>query len=61
MPIVQIELLEGRNTEQKRKLVSNVTNAICESVDCPKESVTIILREMPNDHLAKAGILDCDK
>lgn len=61
MPIVQIELLEGRTTEQKRKLVSKVTDAIVDSVDCSKENVTIVLREMPTNHLAKAGILDCDK
>jgi len=60
MPIVQIEMLEGRTLEQKRNLVEKVTVAISESVNCPKENVTIILREMSEQHLAKAGKLRCD-
>jgi len=61
MPIVQIEMLEGRTLEQKRMLVEKVTDAISQSVNCPKESVTIILREMSHQHLAKAGKLKCDQ
>jgi len=61
MPIVQIDMLEGRSLEQKRVLVEKVTDAISESVSCPKENVTIILREMPHHHLAKAGKLRCDQ
>ena len=61
MPIVHIELLEGRTTEQKRQLVTKVTEAITESVNCPKESVTIVLSEMATNHLAKAGKLTCDE
>ena len=61
MPIVQIEMIEGRTLEQKRNLVENVTAAICESVDCPKENVSIIIREMSKEHSAKAGILKCDQ
>ncbi|MFZ5945529.1 MAG: 2-hydroxymuconate tautomerase [Bacillota bacterium] len=60
MPIVQIELVEGRTLEQKRALVAKVTDAIAESVNCSKENVTIILREMSPQHIAKAGKLRCD-
>ncbi|SMB96130.1 4-oxalocrotonate tautomerase [Desulfonispora thiosulfatigenes DSM 11270] len=61
MPIVQIDLLEGRTVEQKRELVTKVTEAISESVNCSKDNVTIILRDMPTHHLAKAGVLKCDE
>lgn len=61
MPIVQIELLEGRSIEQKRELVKKVTEAISETANCPKENVTIILREMTNYHLAKGGIIKADE
>ncbi len=61
MPIVQIELLEGRTLEQKRAMVEKVTEAICETGNCPKEAVTIILREVAPQHLGKAGKLKCDQ
>lgn len=61
MPIVQIDLLEGRTLEQKRALVEKVTDAISETASCPKENVTIILRDIPTQHLGKAGKLKCDQ
>ncbi|NPV53255.1 MAG: 4-oxalocrotonate tautomerase [Firmicutes bacterium] len=61
MPIVQIELFEGRTTDQKRRLVERVTNAIVESVNCPPEAVTIILREMKPENYASAGRLWTDR
>lgn len=60
MPIVQIDMLEGRTLEQKRALVSKVTAAITETANCPAEAVTIIIREMPPTHLGKAGKLRSD-
>jgi len=57
MPIVQIEMLEGRTLEQKKKLVEKVTEAIVESVDVPAEKVSIIIREMARENFAKAGKL----
>ncbi len=61
MPIVQIELLEGRTVEQKRALVKEVTDAICRTVNAPPEAVRIILREMKFENYAGAGVLRCDQ
>lgn len=61
MPIVQIYILEGRTTAQKRKLVSSVTAAICESIDVPAEKVKIIITDMPNNNYANAGVLVIDE
>jgi 4-oxalocrotonate tautomerase len=61
MPIVQVELLEGRTVEQKRVLVEKVTQAIVESVGAPAENITIIIRDMPKENYAKAGKLAWDK
>ena len=60
MPIVQIELLQGRTVEQKRKLAEKVTEAIAESISCPRDAVSIIIREMAPEHFAKGGILRID-
>lgn len=60
MPIVQIEILEGRTVEQKRVLAEKVTQAIVESIGTPVENVSIIIREMPKINYAIAGKLVID-
>lgn len=60
MPIVQIDLLEGRTVEQKRAMVAKVTEAIQETAKCPADAVTIIIREMPPTNLGKGGKLRSD-
>ena len=60
MPIVNLNILEGRDQDAKRALVKNVTNAICESIDVPPEKVRIIINEMKNDDYAVAGTLVVD-
>lgn len=46
MPIVNIDLLEGRSIEQKSQLIKAVSNAIADSIDVPIERVHVILRDM---------------
>ena len=55
MPIVQIEMLEGRDAEKKRRLIAMVTDAVCEALDAKPESVRVIIREMHPDHYGIAG------
>jgi len=61
MPIVRVDLLEGRTLAQKRLLVEKVTQAIVDSIGAPAENVTIILRDLSTENLSKAGKLNCDK
>ena len=61
MPIVQIELLEGRTLEQKRAMAKKVTAALVETINCKPEAVKIIMRELKKEHLATAGILKSDE
>lgn len=60
MPILQVEILKGRTVEQKREMVRKVTDAITETLNCPKEAVSIIIREMEWENYAKAGVLKAD-
>jgi 4-oxalocrotonate tautomerase len=46
MPIIEINLFEGRTTEQKRQLIAKVTDAVTESIGVPRTNVRIILREL---------------
>jgi len=56
MPIVQIDMLEGRSTEKKHALIERVTDAVCEALDAKPESVRVIIREMHPDHYGIAGV-----
>ena len=60
MPIVVVNIKEGRTLEQKRDMVAKVTEALCETMEVPKTSVRIIINEMANDNFAIAGTLICD-
>jgi 4-oxalocrotonate tautomerase len=56
MPIVQIDMLEGRDADQKRRLIRMVTDAICEALDARPETVRVIIREMRAEHYGIAGV-----
>jgi 4-oxalocrotonate tautomerase len=55
MPIVDITMIEGRTPEAKRRLIAKVTDAIVEAIEAPRESIRIILREVPAMHFGVAG------
>lgn len=61
MPIIHIELLEGRTLEQKRNMVSKVTAAVVETAKCPAEAVRIIIKEMSPCDFSEGGILRSDR
>ena len=60
MPIVQIEMLKGRTLQQKREMVQQVTDVLVDTIQCKRDAVTIVIREMEQENLAKAGVLHSD-
>ena len=61
MPVVTIKMIEGRNDDQKRALVTEVTDAISRTVNAPKENITIIIEEMKKEQYANSGVRASDK
>jgi 4-oxalocrotonate tautomerase len=55
MPIVRVEMWAGRTTEQKEKIIKNVTEAMCESVGCPKEAVWVVIEDVPKENWGMNG------
>ena len=55
MPIIEVNLLEGRTAEDKERLVRALTDATIEAIGAPRQSVRIILREMAPGHFAVGG------
>jgi 4-oxalocrotonate tautomerase len=55
MPIVKIDMIEGRTDEQKKNMVREVTEAIAKTADAKPETITIIINDLPKINIAKAG------
>jgi 4-oxalocrotonate tautomerase len=60
MPIITIEMLEGRTIEQKRELVSAITADMVHIAKADPPAVEIIIREMKKENFSRAGKLLCD-
>lgn len=55
MPVITINLKAGRTLEKKQKLVKQVTDAVCSSLETTPDHVRIILNEMGPADYAIAG------
>jgi 4-oxalocrotonate tautomerase len=61
MPLVTVEMWEGRTVEQKRELAKAITSAVAGTIDCPEEAVEIIIRDVPKHNWAVGGKLASDR
>jgi 4-oxalocrotonate tautomerase len=55
MPIAHIDILPGRTDEQKAKMISAVTAAIHESLGAPRETIRVLVNEIPSTHWGIGG------
>jgi 4-oxalocrotonate tautomerase len=60
MPIVTIELIEGRSVDQKREMAKKITETIVEITKVPQNAVEIIFHDMKKENYSKAGLLAID-
>lgn len=60
MPIIIVNLKEGRKLEQKRAMIEGITKVVSETTGAKPESVRIIVNEMRNEDFAIGGVLVCD-
>lgn len=56
MPLVEVTLVEGRTAEQLRSLITGLTNAVQTAIDAPRETIRVILREVPATHWAAGDV-----
>ena len=55
MPFAQIYIMEGRTEEQKRAVIEKVTQALVEAVGAPKDSVRVLIHDVPKESWGIAG------
>ncbi len=60
MPVVIVELWEGRTIEQKKKLIEGITTAFA-GIGVPAEALHIILNDVPKHNWATGGKLASEK
>ena len=56
MPFIDISLIEGRTPDQLRSLIREVTDAAVRTLEVPKDSVRVVLRELPATHWAAGDV-----
>lgn len=55
MPIIQVQMMEGRSEEQRASLIEALTEAAHTSIGAPRESVRVVLVEIPKSNFGIAG------
>jgi 4-oxalocrotonate tautomerase len=61
MPVVTVQLWEGRTLEQKRALVKAITQAMVEHAGAKPDALHVILEEVPPENWGRAGVLGVDR
>jgi 4-oxalocrotonate tautomerase len=55
MPLLQMTLIEGRSADVKRALIAELTDTVVRVTGAPRESVRVILNEVPAAHWGVGG------
>lgn len=55
MPEVHVFMAEGRTSEQKRRMMLDITQAVVTNLDCPPNVVTVQIFESPWTDKMKNG------
>lgn len=57
MPVVTIQMAEGRSLDQKRRVVQEITRSIAETFQVDPGIVTVLIQELKKENIAKSGVL----
>ena len=60
LPIIQITMSKGRTVEQKRELVSVITEESARILKTRNENIRILIYEVEGENWADAGVLGLD-
>lgn len=57
MPLIHVEMFEGRTDAVKREFVEVVTRETCRVLKCAPDAVTIIMRDVKKSDWATGGVV----
>jgi len=55
MPIIQVQVLKGRNDEQIKGLIEGITDAAVTNLEVKREQVRVIVTEIADTHWGAGG------
>lgn len=61
MPLIQVNMLEGRTAEQKAELLRAITRAVHESIGSPVESIRVWIHEFAPGEFISGGELASER
>lgn len=61
MPHIQVTLVEGRTTEQKRRIAERLTEVLSEAAGVDRKYISLSLVEVKADGFAEGGELVVDR
>lgn len=61
MPLVTVDIWEGRSIDVKKKLVKEITRVVSEVIGCPESAVEVIIRDIPMHNWGIGGELASEK
>lgn len=61
MPIIFVNMVEGRTVDEKRALTRGITDAAVKALRVQPTDVRVIIRNIPKEDFANAGVLKCDQ
>jgi 4-oxalocrotonate tautomerase len=60
MPIIRVEMYEGRSLQQKKELAEVLTRETCRIINCAPEQVHLVIENRKKEDWALAGKLASD-
>lgn len=60
MPIINIQIMEGRPPEKIKSLIASVTETVSTELNAPKERIRVLVTEIPNTHWGIGGVAVSD-
>ncbi|MFW5501218.1 MULTISPECIES: 4-oxalocrotonate tautomerase [unclassified Maridesulfovibrio] len=61
MPVIKVEMFEGRTIEQKRELVEVLSKETARITGCSVESIYVVIDEVKKENWGAGGELCSDK
>ncbi|MFG2309385.1 4-oxalocrotonate tautomerase family protein [Streptomyces sp. NPDC048566] len=57
MPVVTVDWWKGNDRQKRADLVEEVTTTLARIAGCPREAVTVLVRDVEQDHWGRGGVL----
>ena len=61
MPFINVKMVEGRTSEQKKQLVAAITQSMVDICNATPESTMVVIEDIAKDHWAKGGMMLADR